>query len=150
MKIIDHGLDRITRETQRLAGLEIAVGILEKDIDEQYPNGMTLGEVAAFNEYGTATAPSRSFIGDSADAYREKAADAMQEKERQVVDGALSPESAADKLGEWLHGRINTHIDQKKNWADNAASTIKRKGRDDPLKDTKKLYNAIDYEVRKK
>lgn len=149
IKIIDHGLSKIVGETARLADLEIAVGILSDKYDEEYDNGMTLGEVATIQVYGTSKIPRRDFIGGTADAYREKAANVMQEKAGQVLDGNMTPEDAAEKVGEWLHGRMNTHIDNGP-WESNAPSTIKKKGRDEPLKDTKRLYNAIGHEVRKK
>ncbi|MGB3276117.1 MAG: hypothetical protein WBA82_08010 [Castellaniella sp.] len=149
VKVIDHGLDKIVRESVRLGDLEIAAGILPNHFDDAYDNGMTIGEVATIQVYGTSTIPKRDFIGGTADAYREKTADVMQKQVGLVLDGSLTPEAAAADLGKWFHGRINAHIDNGP-WARNAPSTVKKKGRDDPLKDTKLLYNAIDHEVRKK
>ncbi|HWK70032.1 MAG TPA: hypothetical protein VNS29_04240 [Burkholderiaceae bacterium] len=149
VKVIDHGLDKLMRETHELASLEIASGILPKNFDDAYDNGMTVGEAVIIQTYGTSKIPARDFMGGTADAYREKAGQVMQTQAEKVMDGTLTPAAAAEELGKWFHGRINAHIDNGP-WARNAASTIRKKGRDEPLKDTKKLYNAIDHEVRKK
>ena len=149
VRVIDHGLDKLMRETHELASLEVASGILPKDFGEPYDNGMTVGEVALLQELGTATIQARPFMSGTADAYREKAGQVMQLQAEKVMDGVLTPAAAADEVGKWFHGRINAHIDNGP-WARNAAFTIRKKGRDEPLKDTKKLYNAIDHEVRKK
>lgn len=149
MKTIDHGFGKLVEETHRLAGLDIAVGVLEKDAEETYPNGMTIIEVAAIQEYGTATIPARPFMSDTAIEYEKKAADVMQEQLEKVIAGSISATEAADEVGLWFRGRINAHINNG-SWEENAPSTIRRKGHDKPLIDTKQLYNSIDHEVRKR
>lgn len=147
-RIIDHGLDKAIREFHELASLEIASGILEEDAKVQYDNGMTVGEVASIQVYGTETIPQRDFIGGTADAYRDKAADVMQDQAERVAAGA-SPVQAANKIGEWFQGRIQAHI-LNGPWEPNAPSTIKRKGHGDVLIETRRLHNHIKHEVRKK
>lgn len=149
MKVNDRGFEAIVRETNRLAGLDIVAGVLPKDADKTYPNGMTVLEVALLMIYGTATIPARDFMTGTATAYEHKTADVMQDYAGRVMDGSLSPHAAADELGLWFRGRINAHIDNGP-WEGNAESTIRRKGRDQPLVDSKFLYNTLDHEVRKR
>lgn len=147
-KIIDHGLDKAIREFHELASLEVASGILPDDAKVQYDSGITVGEVAAVQVYGTETIPQRDFIGGTADAYRARAADVMQLQAERVAAGA-NPMEAAKDLGEWFQGRIQAHI-LNGPWAPNAPSTIKRKGHGEVLIETRRMYNHISNEVRKK
>lgn len=148
VRVIDHGLDKIIRETHELASLEVASGILEKNASKTYPNGMTLGEVAAFQIYGTRDIPKRDFIGGTADDYRQKTGEVMQQKAEEFMAGA-SPHAVAKELGEWFQGRIQAHI-LNGPWAKNAPSTIKRKGHGQVLVDSRLMYNSLDNEVRRR
>lgn len=148
VRIIDHGLDKIIRETHELASLEVASGILPKEAKKTYANGMTIGEVASYQVYGTRHIPKRDFIGGTADDYRQKTGEVMQEKAEEVMAGA-SPRVAAKELGKWFQGRIQAHI-LNGPWAENAPSTIKRKGHGQVLVESRRMYKSIGNEVRRR
>lgn len=91
-----------------------------------------------FNEFGTSKAPARPFLEPS---YLKNEKWIIQ----QVIKNAKklkSPKQTVDEIGDEMVDRIKHKINVMK-YPKLAQSTIKRKGRDDLLKDTEKMYQAI-------
>jgi hypothetical protein len=59
---MDRGFDRFVRNVQDAQRGHLRVGILPKDAARTYRTGVTVGEVAAWHEQGTATMPARPFL----------------------------------------------------------------------------------------
>lgn len=91
--------------------------------------------------------PERSFIRAGYDASR---ADIEKETEKlieYVVTQNISPNEAAELLGEMAKGEIQKFAIALRSPA-NASITIKNKGSSNPLVDTGKMIDSIDWEVK--
>jgi hypothetical protein len=121
---------------------DIDVGVL-KDAGS-YSNGKDVATVANLNSEGTDTAPARPFI--------EKA---LKRNERAYIRLLAiisklwaSGEPGLDQTRRKLGTRCTRDVKQEaKRTQGNAQSTIKRKGRNDPLDDTGKMLDSIKYEI---
>lgn len=90
--------------------------------------------------------PERSFIRAGADA---SGVDVEKETERlidYVINGDLEPQEAAELLGEMAKGEIQKFAIALRN-PPNKSATIANKGSSNPLVDTGKMIDSIDWEV---
>lgn len=139
-KIKDKGFDAVINEMRKLDGVE--VGLLEDA--SPYPDGTPVQDVAAFNEFGTHNIPSRPFLRHSFDQYQREIEHVQDRVVGQVISGRISAADADEQVGAKFEGRIREVIDKWKT-PRNADSTIRKKGRDDPLQDTMHMRDSIDY-----
>lgn len=125
----------------------VRIGILET---QTYPAkdgkaDVSVAHVAYWNEYGTATIPSRPFfrntIAEKQDEWAESSANILKS-----VDGDVK--QALALIGEGVKGDIVETI-QNFREPENAPSTVKKKGFNKPLIDTGDLWRAIQSEVVK-
>ena len=134
---------------QRLAELaaqattaKVRVGIIEQ-ANYDGSDGESVAQVAFWNEYGTATIPSRPFFRNTIAQHKDewpKQAAALMESNSGDVRQTL------ELMGEGVKGQIVETI-QAFREPPNAAATVKKKGFDKPLIDTGTLWRSIDYEV---
>lgn len=104
-------------------------------------------ERATYNEFGTEKIPERSFIRAGYDTHKNEIEYQAEKLVKRVVDMSITPNKAAETLGEVAQGMIQ---DFATNLSDppNAESTIKQKGSDNPLVDTGQMIGWINYKVR--
>ena len=100
--------------------------------------------VAAANEFGTDTIPSRPFMRAAIDDVGDELRSTIRARIdplRMVIDRPL-----AQRLGDIVKEEIQKKI---RTWTipPNAPATIMRKGRNDPLVDTRKMLNSIQVEL---
>lgn len=143
----DRGEKRIRRSLKELDGRFVLIGINEGA--GQYPTGVAIALVGFWNEFGTVTAPERSFIR-SAIIENEKKIDA--ERGRllsRVLDGSMTEERALAALGFMVSEMIKTKIEDLQIPA-NAPSTIAGKPTigDNPLINTRLMKRSISFEVK--
>lgn len=129
----------------KAAGGTVRVGILET---QTYPakdgkGGVSVAQVAYWNEYGTATIPARPFfrntIAEKQDEWADNAASILQHADGDVGKAlALIGEGVKDDIVETI---------QNFREPENAPSTVKKKGFNKPLIDTDGLWKAIKSEV---
>lgn len=138
---------------------KVHVGVLaEKGGDATHvDSGMTLIEIAATHEFGSADGhiPERSFIRSTLYVRSQAAlAQKIEAAAKLVIDGKLEPKKALELLGTFAASEIKNTITF--NEADGygeypypplADSTIKAKGSSVPLIDTGQLKNSITYVV---
>lgn len=101
---------------------------------------LTLGEVAAWNEFGTPTAPARNAFTAAAknpDTAVE-AIGAMIKALRQKLDAKAAWTDVAEAVLPLMKAAVGDRIAPP-----NAPRTVKRKGFDDPLEDTEQLFNEL-------
>lgn len=120
------------------------VGFFPKSI---YPSGEHIASVAFWNEYGTDTIPPRPF-------FRTAIADNKKKWFKIIKDGVKKNESnrALERaLKEAGHEAVNDVKRSILSWDTpaNAPSTIKRKGFNNPLVDTRTMANSVDMELEK-
>lgn len=146
-------LERVARASR---GSYATCGV--KDPDEFYPeSNVTVGQVAAWMEFGTATAPSRSFLRtpvDQADGLINKLRDRMLEA---IITEQISIAQALETLGFFVSNRMKNAIYRGIS-PPLAEATVENKRRDRPIKgvsptpttplmDTGLLVSKISYEV---
>jgi len=140
-----NNLDRYFIEFERKVarGAKMRVGFLESAAP--YPDGMPVATVALINEYGAPSrnVPSRPFFR-TVMAERSRAwANIMAHSLREM---SYDVRAVYKMIGPIMVDDIKESI-VKGDWAPNAPSTVRRKGRDTPLIDQERMYNAVDYEI---
>lgn len=126
----------------------IRVGVLQESGSKTKDGSpsVTVLDVAFWNEFGTKTIPSRSFIRawftETEPQIREKLGGLM----AKVLMGRLDKKTALDQLGVWMVGSIQARMSRGIP-PPNAASTILRKGSSKPLIDTGQLRASITFKV---
>lgn len=143
----DKGYRKIIKASKDLKGSLVTIGVHSEEGQEVYPgSGATVAEVAFWNEYGTVTAPERSFIRSTIDENRSELELLTSKLLKAVIDRKMTTEVALNKLG----FKIQTLIQKKiltLNDPPNAESTVARKGFNNPLVDSRRLWRSVAYEV---
>lgn len=122
----------------------ITVGVHSGDADHTHGDGegTTIGDVAAWMEFGTQTVPQRSFVRGWFDERQEFITGTIRAQFQQVLDGRRTIEQASERVALALEGdvkqRILTNIPPPLKPA-----TIARKGSSLALVDSGQLRNAI-------
>jgi hypothetical protein len=135
----------IVRRLPQVEGASVDVGI-QSDAGASN-DGTPIAAYAAWNEFGTRYAPSRSFIRSTADEKRgewNNTADALIGR---MLALKATPEQAFSLLGEKAQADIKQKIIALRE-PPNDPATIRRKGSSNPLIDTGAMLNAIRYAVR--
>lgn len=123
----------------------IEVGILEADGAKPHGEGLTVLDVATFNEFGLGV-PERSFLRAWFDDNRPRAMTILGAVLRTVVSGQRTKEQALELLGARFVAEIQKRIAQGI-LPPNSEETIKKKGSSVPLIDTGQLRTSITYRV---
>lgn len=111
-----------------------------------HENGKTLAEIAAYNEFGTEDIPERPAHRDTFEKTRPKFKSHLAKSVDLVIEGKATPEQVLHRIGAWYVGQLKKGVIA---WDDppNAPSTIQQKGSDNPLIDTGRTVNSINYEI---
>lgn len=129
----------------------VYVGI-RQDQGETVAEGddINLAGIAAVNEFGSDDGhiPERSFLRSTVDENRSEYADVLQRLVENHVDGKAHIDDSINELGVRAVRDVQTKIRTLRE-PENADSTKKKKKSDNPLIDTGRLRQSIDYEVRK-
>lgn len=142
----DNGYKALVERIYGLKKPKVAVGIFEADGGQPHGNGVTVADVAAWNEFGTETIPERSFLRAWFDENIERAREALHRLMLRVVEGKLTKEQALEQFGLWVQAEIQKRIAQGIP-PPNAQSTIDAKGSSKPLIDTGQLRSSITFGV---
>lgn len=132
----------LTNLAQKLTGKRVLnVGFLE---GATYPDGQSVPEVAAFNEFGTRNAPPRPFfrrmINDKSHEWGPAMANLMKTTNYDIDKTLML-------TGEGIKGQLQQSINDLVS-PPLAESTIARKGHSKPLIDTSVMINSVDYEIK--
>lgn len=130
-------------------GYVVTVGIQEEDEGASYEGGMTLGEVAEANEFGTDRIPARPFLSSWADEREASALKEMSADVRSAIKAGTSPAARLDARAQRFAGEVQSRIAGGIP-PPNAESTVERKGSSTPLVDTGQLRSAIRGKVEAK
>lgn len=151
------GYDRLTpegrkfyAEVEKLKDNEVFIGFqagktMHKDEDGKE---VDVAEIAAFNELGTSTSPSRPFLRQSVDDNKEKIATMCERAAKNLANGG-SAEQGMKELGAFGVKLVQDKI-RNGSFAPLAESTIKAKKSDKPLIDTGQMRQSVHYVIRKK
>ena len=140
----DLGFNRIMRDLEKLDGMEVVAGMLRDSGKAE--NGASYVDIAAWNEYGTTRIPSRPFIRISADTNKQSWEKLAQQCVNDVTDGG-SPRDAAQVVGHRMVEDIRKVFGDTSMLKANAPSTIKKKGRNEPLVDSGEMRRRVNFRV---
>lgn len=121
-------MDNFFKGLSELDGINISVGVFGKEE----------AEIAFFNEFGTRTIPARSFIRSTIAENKHNIVANFAMNFQQTHDAQI----AASMTSTYVENLIKAKI-ASGNFTPNALSTIKKKGRSQPLIDTGKMMNSI-------
>ena len=146
-------LDDLFKELDYLDSHVIVVGVLgDKEVDE-----VSVQEYAIYVEFGTENKegeehiPARPFFREATQTTeaRKKISKYMKNEMEKVIESKKTGKQACNAVGEYVRGLIVKSI-KEGDWVPNAPSTVKQKGKNNPLIDTTTLIKSIDYEIRRK
>lgn len=137
----------IKRVGESAAKQTVSVGV-HSDDDGAHSEGVTILDVANFNEFGTANIPERSFIRAWHDESLSENQATLSKLSEQVVKGTIPTlEKALDMFGARAAGEVKKRIIAGIP-PENADSTIAKKGTSTPLiGETTQLLNSITWKV---
>lgn len=137
---------RIFRELDKLGEMVVKVGF---QMGEKYPNGTRVLDVAAFNEFGTESIPSRPFMRDSVYHNEDEIKAFLQSKVVDIIKDGKSAKQLLNEIGNFQTDVMQDTIEEGM-FVLNAPSTILRKKSTNPLIDTGTMKNSIHYQIKKK
>lgn len=145
-KSTDKGFDRIMKDLSRIDKAGITVGIHQEV--GSYEDGPTVAYVASIQEYGTEDGriPERPFLSTTFDDNMEQWREYGRDIVKDVIAGRRTLRTGMKRLGSIQMMEVRKTITKMKT-PPNAPSTIARKGSNNPLIDTRKLRNGINYEI---
>lgn len=152
----DLGFDEIVRSIKQLDGMVSSAGVLIEDARKIYPKTKSvLGQVAMANEFGVSRmkgrkgyVPERSFMRDSFDRLNKKWFKKIKNYMAKQTPRDTLNKDVLEVAGDTMKKAIKYTISRKVK-PSNAYRTIKRKGFDNPLIETRFLYRHINYQSHK-
>jgi hypothetical protein len=149
----DLGIGKLMQQLERLGELRVTFGYQGASGQAKHPGAkVSVAKIAAFQEFGTATAPARPLGQHTMEENRDAFADAAKSAISDIVDGrASSANKAVQAVGEIAVSAARKTIDRSRDWAEaNAPSTIAKKGHDQPLiGEYAQLYSQVSWAIRK-
>jgi hypothetical protein len=135
---------RFFKEIEELKKLEVRIGIQQGAKSE---NGVDMADIVMWNELGTARSPARPFIRQSADMNKDKIKEFTKAQLQTIKKGGTAKQ-VLNAVGKMQKALVQDTITKSKSWAEpNAESTVERKGSDQPLVDTSRMLQSIDYVI---
>ena len=111
----------------------------------QYSNGQPVASVAYYNEYGKGV-PARPFVRPAIHQNQAHLVDLLRTKYKQALRNNDNTLQVLGQFGMYVKGLIQQQIINT-NSPPNAPSTIKRKGKNSPLRDTTVMLHSIGHQV---
>jgi len=144
--------DKVKKRLLKANARKIKTGFFEGSRYPPEDGGLPVATVALYQEMGTYPIPPRPFIreGTVEPIKRGKAGvlKEMSRSMRRVVRGTASVDAEYTRIGERIENVMKGAI---RDWSfpRNAPSTIKSKGKDDPLVDTERMVNSVESIVER-
>ena len=114
--------------------------------DDRYSdkNNTPVAAVANWNNKGGGNLPSRPFFDKFLLLCRTAYNSALNRLAKRIISGEINRSRASDEIGSAAANDLRKIIDD---WTDpaNAPSVIARKGKNDPLVDTRQMINSVDF-----
>lgn len=131
----DLGIGKLKTDLASLQSTSVTIGWQGESGAKKHPDAdATIATVAAWQEYGTDTAPARPSLVQTFERHRADFIVAAKAALASVIDQGVSAEDAETRLGEFAVEKLRQTIDDSRSWAEpNAKSTIRSKGHDQPL-----------------
>lgn len=137
---------RFFAEIEKLRKLQVRVGFQAGRDSEK--NGADLCDVAAWNELGTSTIPSRPFLANSVDNHTAEINAFCKNAMKQITQGG-DAEAVLNQVGTFHVKNVQKEIGGS-GYAPNAPSTIRKKGSSTPLIDTGRMRQSVHHFIEEK
>lgn len=139
--------DRIIKGLELLKTRKLVICI---DEGKSYPNGKKVETVAMWMEYGkdefNVHYPARPFFRSTFDVNVEKINKIFAAQVRRLIEGRCTADEVLHKVGKYVVNKVKDMI-LRGSYEALSPRTVKKKGSDKPLIDTKLLYDSIIYKV---
>lgn len=143
----DKGYKKAMETFKEVSGKpSVKIGVLGSEGNHEESEGLTVVDVATFNEFGTETIPERSFIRSTVDQKFNTYLERSKQLQAKCVLQELSVGKALSVLGELIQSDIVATINQGVE-PENSPRTIAMKGSSKPLVDSGQLKQSIRYKV---
>lgn len=140
----DHGWKHIKKEIRKMDKAHVKVGLQQNGGSH---NGTTLAMIGFWNEFGTSNIPERPFIRTTADQRRQAYANIAAREADKIIQGKSTVFRSLSMLGQVAESDVKKKITSIR-IPPNAASTIRKKGSDNPLIDTGRMRASVRYIVK--
>ena len=114
----------------------------------RYDGGKSVAEVARYNEYGLGV-PARPFMRPAVFEHKTDLTNLLHRQYRQALRDNQDTMKTLESFGDYVSGLIREQIANTYE-PPNAPSTIKRKGANTPLRDTRLMLNSVRYEAEER
>ena len=141
----DLGFNRIMRSLEALDGTEIDAGIFSNAGSDS--RGTPYVDIALYNEFGTYRIPARPAVRIASDENQRNWGDIIEAEVGTIIGGGGGKAQMCKRVGKQMVKDIQSIFGDTSKLAPNAPSTIKRKGRNEPLIDTGTLRSKVSYRV---
>jgi hypothetical protein len=142
------GVAALAERLKRLAAGQVLVGV---PAGKSEPDGTSMAEVAAINEFGTADGriPERAPLRGGMKSGEAKLKGLSERLAKGVAEDRLGPDQALEMLGASAAGEVKLYMasGEMKASHPNAPSTIAKKGSDQPTVDSGSLRQSITHKV---
>jgi len=152
----DFGIGKLKEELAKMRSTRITVGFQGESGARAHPDadGATVADVARWQEYGTESdagveiVPARPFM-ETAFQRAEQFKAHLRKAISDVIDQRADVPTALRTLGDAAVAAVHAAIDDSRSWAKPlAASTIRAKGHDHPLVDSRTMRDAVSWAAR--
>jgi hypothetical protein len=116
----------------------------KKDSSKPYKDMSEVARVAAWNEFGTPTIPSRPFFRNFLHGSKQKYAEVQKKILAKVQEGSMTTKDAFESMGLWGQKGIRQSIRDMLT-PENVKSTVKAKHSSHPLIDTSQMINSVTF-----
>lgn len=144
----DAEFKKFIAEAKKVDGAYVAIGLHEDA--GSYESGVSVVEVGLWNEFGTETAPERSWMRSAIDEKREELEEFRGECLNKIADGQLTVRKALEMLGFRIQIILQNKIKSNVPPA-NAPSTMAHKEREGveqtTLMESKLMLRSVTYKV---
>lgn len=134
------------KQLNELKTLQVRVGY---QADELSDEGVSLMDIAMWNELGTVNSPSRPFLRQSFDDHETEIRAFAAAQIKKLVAGTATAQDVLQAIGTYQKGLVQATIESG-TFEPNAPSTISKKGSDKPLIDTGRMRQSVNYVIQKK
>lgn len=110
----------------------------------KYEGGKPVASVARYNEFGLGV-PRRSFMRPAIHENKQRLVEILRSKYKQAIKDNTDTMEALSVFGEFCKGLIQNQIISG-HYKPNARSTIKRKGINAPLRDTRLMLHSVSHQ----
>lgn len=114
----------------------------------RYDGGKSVAEVARYNEFGLGV-PARPFMRPAVFEHKADLTNNLHKRYRQAIRDNQDTMMVLENFGKDVAGLIREQIANTYE-PPNAPSTIKRKGANTPLRDTRLMLNSVSYQAEER